>query len=93
MVPDADTPTTFGSRLSALRRQRGLTQQDLGKGLAPDGSDVSDAAVSAWETNRNQPSVRQLQLICQRLNASANELLDLQLPWDGCERREQPAQT
>lgn len=87
MIADTDSTTTFGSRLAALRRKNGLTQGELGKGLAPDGGDVSGAAVSAWEMNRNQPTAAQLRLICQRLNASANELLDLQLPWDGQDRR------
>jgi transcriptional regulator with XRE-family HTH domain len=87
MVPDSAATTTFGTRLAALRRERGLTQEELGRGLAPEGGDLGKAAVSAWETGRNQPNATQLRAICQRLNCSANDLLDLQLPWDGQERR------
>lgn len=81
---------TFGSRLAAKRRAAGLTQEELGRGLAPDGGDLSKAAVSAWESDRNQPTAAQLRLICQRLNASANDLLGLALPWTGVERRAHP---
>lgn len=92
---DAETPvaTTFGSRLGAKRRERGMTQEELGKGLGPDGGDVTKAAVSAWETDRNQPTAAQLRVICERLAVTADELLGLQLPWNGNERRALPAQT
>jgi transcriptional regulator with XRE-family HTH domain len=67
-----------------------MTQEELGQGLAFDGTDLSKAAVSKWEMDRSQPTAAQLRAICQRLNVSANDLLGLAMPWDGVDRREHP---
>lgn len=68
-------PNAFGARLRNAREACGLTQTQLGAGLAADGSDLRKATVSAWEVGRNQPNAQQLRLICQRLRVSADQLL------------------
>lgn len=70
-----ETTDTFGANLRAAREAAGLTQAQLGAGLASDGSDLRKATVSAWEVGRNTPDVHQLRAICQRLNVSADHLL------------------
>lgn len=65
---------TFGKRLAAAREKAKLTQEDLSKGMRPDGGDLSKGAVSAWELDRAQPSAEQLRKICERLNVTAEDL-------------------
>lgn len=65
----------FGTRLAALRRERELTQEELGRGLGTDGEDSSKSVVLGWEKGRHFPKVDQLALICQRLDCSADYLL------------------
>lgn len=66
---------TFGERLTAARKKKGLTQDGLGKGLGTDGKDASKAVVLGWEKNRHFPRVDQLAMICERLTVSADYLL------------------
>jgi transcriptional regulator with XRE-family HTH domain len=66
---------TFGARLTAARKTKGLTQAELGKGLGTDGKDVSKAVVYGWEKDQHHPRVDQLELICQKLGCSADYLL------------------
>ncbi len=66
---------SFGARLAAIRKERGLTQQELGKGLATDGADASKSVVYGWEKDQHYPRVDQLMLICKKLNCSADYLL------------------
>lgn len=74
---------TFGSRLRQIREQRGLTQGALGKGLGTNGKDASKASVSDWEKDAHFPKVDQLILICDRLNISADYLLNGKQAADG----------
>jgi transcriptional regulator with XRE-family HTH domain len=70
-----ESMSSFGERLRAARQRRGLTQQDLGKGLATDGLDASKSVVYGWEKNQHHPRADQLALICSRLACSADWLL------------------
>jgi transcriptional regulator with XRE-family HTH domain len=81
------TLTTFGARLAAKRRAAGMTQDQLGEGLGPDGSNVSKGAVSAWEVDRTQPSAVQITRLCEKLKCSADELLGIKLGDTGQRRR------
>jgi transcriptional regulator with XRE-family HTH domain len=65
---------TFGKRLAAARDKAKLTQDDLSRGMRPDGGDLSKGAVSAWEQDRAQPSAEQLRKICERLDTTAEAL-------------------
>lgn len=65
----------FGERLTAKRKAKGLTQDQLGRGLGTDGKDASKAVVYGWEKDQHAPRVDQLVLICERLDCSADFLL------------------
>lgn len=65
----------FGHRLAAIRKDRKMTQADLGVGLGTDGADVGKQVVYGWEKEQHYPRVDQLILICQKLNISADYLL------------------
>lgn len=64
----------FGARLAALRTAAGLTQEQLGKGMAPDGGDLGKGAVSAWEVGRTTPSAAQIPKLCEILGCSPADL-------------------
>lgn len=66
---------SFGERLAAARKDAGLTQQELGRGLGTDGADASKSVVYGWEKDQHHPRVDQLILICERLGVSADYLL------------------
>jgi transcriptional regulator with XRE-family HTH domain len=66
---------SFGARLTQARKDKGLTQTDLGRGLGTDGDDASKAVVYGWEKDQHFPRVDQLKLICERLGISADLLL------------------
>lgn len=66
---------TFGSRLAAARKAKGLSQTELGKGLNTGGEDANKAVVSGWENNHHHPRVDQLMTLCKRLGVSADYLL------------------
>jgi transcriptional regulator with XRE-family HTH domain len=83
----ADTPATLGGRIAAARRAKGLTQEQLGQGMALDGSDLGKAAVSAWEVDRNQPAGLQVAKLADRLHVSTEYLLRGR-QWNGVERRD-----
>jgi DNA-binding XRE family transcriptional regulator len=73
-----DRAETFGDRLRSIRRDVGMTQSELGKGLGLAGDDAGKATVSHWETNRHAPNLDQLVMICRRLDVSADRLLGLE---------------
>ena len=57
-VPPGRVPVTqFGDRLRMVRRDTGMTIEDLARELG-----VTKAAYSQWETNRRQP--RHLRSVC-----------------------------
>lgn len=66
---------SFGARLTAKRKEKNLTQEGLGKGLGTDGKDASKAVVYGWEKDQHFPRTDQLELICAKLNCSADYLL------------------
>ncbi|MBQ2041822.1 MAG: helix-turn-helix transcriptional regulator, partial [Firmicutes bacterium] len=43
---------TFGQRFSRLRKQRGLTQEELGEKFG-----ISGQAVSKWENDASMPDI------------------------------------
>ena len=66
---------SFGSQLKAAREAKGLTQQELGKGLGTNGKDASKSVVYGWEKDQHYPRTDQLERICSRLGCSADYLL------------------
>ena len=60
----------FGSFLARLRREQGLTQKELADRL-----NVTDKAVSKWETGKGFPDVKLLEPLAQALGVSLVELM------------------
>ncbi len=75
----------FGTRLQALRRARGLTQEDLAAEL-----NVSRQAVSKCESGRGYPEVEKLLYICRRYGVSMSSLFDEDAPAEDAPEEEPP---
>lgn len=64
------TPFDFGANLQRLRKEKGLTQAQLGR-LAG----VSSSAVSGYEINTTRPSLDALAALAVALGADLNQML------------------
>ena len=62
--------TTIGKRIAALRREKGLKQEELAEKLG-----VSAQAVSKWENDQTCPDISLLPLLAKTLGVSVDELL------------------
>jgi len=62
--------TTFGARLRALRRAKGLSQQALS------GAGVSAGYISLLESGKRSPSAATVAVLAERLGVSVGELMD-----------------
>ena len=60
----------IGALIAAVRKERGLTQKELGRRLH-----VSDRAVSKWERGLNLPDAALFEPLCRELDISVTELL------------------
>ena len=60
----------IGSFLSLLRRERGMTQEQLGEKLG-----VTNKTISRWETGAYLPPVEMLQLLSELYGITINEIL------------------
>lgn len=60
----------FNQRLQELRKQRGLTQEELAETLY-----VSRTAVSKWESGRGYPNIDSLKAIAKFFSVTIDELL------------------
>ena len=59
----------FGNRLYELRKQQGLSQEELANRL-----DVTRQTVSKWELGETAPDIKQAQILSQIFNISLDEL-------------------
>ena len=66
------TKQTFGATISALRKEKGLTQLELARQMG-----VTDKAVSKWERNLSFPDVASLPKLAEVLGTSVDELLEV----------------
>ena len=66
------TKQTFGATISALRREKGMTQRELAQQMG-----VTDKAVSKWERNLSFPDVASLPKLAEVLGTSVDELLEV----------------
>ena len=64
------TKNQVGTFIAQCRKEKKLTQKQLGENL-----NVTDRAVSKWETGRSFPDVRLMEPLCQELDISVSELL------------------
>ena len=60
----------FGDRLSALRKERGLTQDELAKRL-----EVTKSAISMYENGKRTPDYEILELIADYFNVDMDYLV------------------
>ena len=58
--------------LSTLRRERGLTQEQLAKRLF-----ITRQAVSRWETGETAPGIDMIKLIARELDVPVTQLLEM----------------
>ena len=61
---------TFGQRLSRLRKEKGLTQEDIAKRII-----ISPQAVSKWENDISSPDILVLSSLADILGVSVDQLL------------------
>ena len=61
---------TFGQRFTRLRKQRGMTQEELGERIG-----ISGQAVSKWENDASMPDVGVLVELSEILGVTLDELL------------------
>ena len=61
---------TFGQRLSRIRKEKGLTQEDIAKRIV-----ISPQAVSKWENDVSSPDILVLSSLADILGVSVDELL------------------
>lgn len=66
---------TLGKRIAALRRDKGLKQDDLAQQLG-----VTPQAVSKWENDQTCPDITLLPQLAQILGVSVDELLSGKAP-------------
>lgn len=62
----------FAKRLRELRKEKGLSQVELGEGMG-----YGYTAISSYETGRNEPSYADLIRICVILDVSADYILGI----------------
>ena len=60
----------FNKKLQELRKQKGLTQEELAESLY-----VSRTAISKWESGRGYPSIDSLKAIAKFFSVTVDELL------------------
>ncbi len=75
----------FGERLAAIRKDRGLTQAQLGEMVG-----VSNRVIAYYETESGQPPGALLVDLCRALRVSADELLGIKPPKEPKNRKRPP---
>ena len=60
----------FNEKLQKLRKEKGLTQEELAEALF-----VSRTAISKWESNRGYPTIDSLKAISKFFSVSIDDLL------------------
>lgn len=71
---------TFGQRLSRLRKEKGLTQEDIASKVT-----ISPQAVSKWENDISSPDISTLGQLADLLGVSVDELLGREEGSSKCE--------
>lgn len=64
---------TLGEKISSLRKENNMTQNDLAEKM-----NVTDKAVSKWERNLSCPDVNSIPKLAEILGVSVEELLNSQ---------------
>ena len=73
----------IGRFLSELRKEQGMTQQQLADTLG-----VSNKTISKWECGKGMPEISSIMPLCQKLHITVNELISGErLPEDGYSKK------
>ena len=75
--------TSFGERLQAIRKARGLTQVQLAEAAG-----TTQRAISYYETEAGFPPAPAVIDLAKALNVTTDELLDQTAPGRACPRRQ-----
>lgn len=67
---------TFGKFLSEYRKQKGLTQEQLGSKLY-----VTESAVSKWENDKSKPDITLIKELANILDLSVDELISASIDY------------
>lgn len=78
----------FNEKLQELRKQRGMTQEELANALF-----VSRTAVSKWESGRGYPSIESLKQISKFFSVTVDELLSGEEVLDIAEKENREKET
>ena len=62
----------LGTKISKLRKEQNMTQQDLADKL-----NITDKAVSKWERNLSYPDITSISKLAEILKVDSKELIDL----------------
>lgn len=68
---------TFGGMITALRKERGMTQLELAEKMG-----VTDKAVSKWERDLSYPDINTFPRLAEIFNVSIDELMQVKAPKD-----------
>lgn len=63
---------TIGEKIKRIRKERGLTQKELGAALGG----ISQQQVGQWETGKANPKIETIKKIAEALNVDISELSD-----------------
>ena len=64
----------YGEKIKALRKQAGLTQQQLGELCGYEGRSA-EATVQHWEHNRQMPPIDKLRALAQALQVALDAII------------------
>ena len=70
---------SFAENLKQIRKERGLTQENLAEIM-----DVSRRAVSKWEQGDGYPEIEKLLILASRLNVSLDSLMSEEVSKNNC---------
>ena len=65
----------LGARIARLRREQGLSQDDLADQMT-----VDQGLISRWENGIRRPGITKLPLLAKLLNTSVDDLLSCEEP-------------
>jgi len=68
---DTMKKNTFGKTVARLRKEQGITQQELADRMG-----VTDKAVSKWERDLSMPDTASLPLLAQTLGTTVDQLMN-----------------
>ena len=75
----------LGKKILGLRKEKGLSQEDLGKKI-----NVTRQTISNWELGGTFPNPEQLKLLSKEFQISIDDLLDNDYKKDDIEKNERP---